>query len=93
MRIHLPQENHTIYHSLKGLLDLLPGDQFIQIHRSYIINFSRITVIEGNTVKLGKTELSIGKIFREEFLDRVKSASIGVSSPKQGADRKDGVEH
>jgi DNA-binding LytR/AlgR family response regulator len=93
VRIHLSNESFTIYHSLKGLLDLLPGDQFIQIHRSYIINFSRITVIEGNTVKLDGIELAIGKNFRDEFLNRVKSASIGVSASKQNPGRKDGIEH
>lgn len=91
VRIHLRRENFTIYHSLKGLLDILPTDQFVQIHRSFIINFNHITVIEGNIVKVGEVELSIGKNFREDFLKRVQSISIGVATPKgKPGDSKDG---
>jgi two-component system LytT family response regulator len=91
VRIHLRQENFTIYHSLKGLLDILPADQFVQIHRSFIINFNHITVIEGNMVKVGEVELSLGKNFREDFLKRVQSTSIGVATPKgRPGDLKDG---
>jgi DNA-binding LytR/AlgR family response regulator len=82
VRIHLHHENYTIHHSLKNLLDILPSDQFIQIHRSFIINFNKITLIEGNTVKAADRELSIGKNFRDKFFARVKSASIGVTSTK-----------
>jgi DNA-binding LytR/AlgR family response regulator len=91
IRIHLRQQSFTIYHSLKGLLDILPPDQFVQIHRSFIINFNHITVIEGNMVKVGEVELSLGKNYREDFLKRIKSVSIGVGTPKgKPGDLKDG---
>jgi two-component system, LytTR family, response regulator len=93
VRIHLANESFTIHHSLKGLVELLPGDQFVQIHRSFVINFNRITAIEGNTAKLDTVELAIGKNFRDDFFSRIKSSSIGVSGPKSGPDRKDGTEH
>jgi DNA-binding LytR/AlgR family response regulator len=77
VRIHLKNENHTIYHSLKSMLDILPEDQFVQVHRSFIINFSSVRSVEGNTVKVGEAEVSIGKNFREEFIRRIKSKSLG----------------
>lgn len=79
IRIHLEGESHTIHHSLKSLLDVLPQDQFIQIHRSYIINFHRLDLVEGNTVKINNIELNIGKNYREDFLNLIKSNSIGIS--------------
>jgi DNA-binding LytR/AlgR family response regulator len=79
VRIHLNNTSYTIYHSLKNLLDILPLDQFIQIHRSYIINFNRVTCIEGNVAKIDQVELSVGKNFKEDFLNRVKSKSIGFN--------------
>jgi two-component system, LytTR family, response regulator len=83
IRIHLSKEKFTIYHSLKNLLDILPSEQFVQIHRSFIVNFNRITVVEGNTVKVDGVELSVGKNFRDEFLKKVKANSIGINSPKR----------
>jgi two-component system, LytTR family, response regulator len=82
IRLHLKDESHTIHHSLKSLLDILPAD-FVQIHRSYIVNFNRITAVEGNTVRIDKIELSVGKNFRDEFLNRVKSKSIGLNTKSQ----------
>lgn len=76
IRIHLKSENYTIHYPLKGLLDVLPANQFVQIHRSFIINFNHVTEIEGNVAKLGTTELSIGKNFKDEFLARIKANSI-----------------
>lgn len=88
IRIHLSNTSYTIYHSLKSLLEILPAEQFIQIHRSFIVNFSRITTVEGNTVKVDTVELNVGKNFREEFLNRVKSKSIGINSPKTPGTKK-----
>jgi two-component system LytT family response regulator len=79
VRIHLNDTSYTIYHSLKNLLDILPPEQFIQIHRSYIANFNRVTCIEGNVAKIDQIELSVGKNFKEDFLNRVKSNSIGFN--------------
>jgi LytTr DNA-binding domain len=61
---------------LKGMLEILPLSQFVQIHRSYIVNFKRVTEIEGNIVKLDTIALNIGKNFRDDFIARVRSNSI-----------------
>jgi two-component system, LytTR family, response regulator len=82
IRIHLKDESYTIYHSLKSLLDILPAEQFIQVHRSFIINFNRITAVDGNTIKVEDIELSVGKNFREDLLNRIKSNSIGIGRSK-----------
>jgi DNA-binding LytR/AlgR family response regulator len=86
VRIHLKSENFTIHYPLKGVLDILPANQFIQIHRSFIINFQHVSEIEGNVVKLGQTELSVGKNFKDEFHARIKSNSIGQSKTSSKAD-------
>ena len=79
VRIHLKDENYTIYHSLKALLDILPAEQFVQIHRSFIVNFNRVSALEGNTVKVNEIELKVGKNFRDDLLNRIRSNSIGIS--------------
>lgn len=47
---------------------LLPATGFEKIHRSFIINKSKITHIEGNRVFLGGYEVPIGQNYRERFL-------------------------
>ena len=78
IRIHIKNEKYVIYFSLKNLFDYLPTQKFIQIHRSYIVNFDKIDFIEGNILKVGHTELKIGKNYREELLIRVKESGVGM---------------
>jgi len=54
--------------TFSSIEELLPASLFIRIHRSFIINRSRITHIEGNRVFIGKHELPIGSNYKEPFL-------------------------
>lgn len=47
---------------------MLPCAYFSRIHRSFIINRSKIDHIEGNRLFIGKTEIAIGNNYRENFL-------------------------
>lgn len=58
---------------LKLIEDLLPDEQFMRIHRSYIINLNKIDVIKGNIIIAGGQEVPVGASYREEFLLRIKS--------------------
>ncbi len=59
--------------TMKSLEDKLPRQIFRRIHRSYIVNITRITAILGNHVELmeaGKTKiLPIGKNYKDELHD------------------------
>lgn len=50
--------------SLKGLEETLPKDQFMRIHKSYIVNIEKIRTLEGNMVELAGKKLPIGKSYR-----------------------------
>lgn len=48
--------------------ELLPSEGFDRIHRSFIINLSKITHIDGNRIFLGSLEVPLGQNYREGFL-------------------------
>ena len=48
--------------------ELLPSIRFIRIHRSFVINKTKISHIEGNRVFIGNTELPIGSSYRDLLL-------------------------
>ena len=50
---------------------ILPPKIFIRVHRSFIINKSKITRIEGNTVYIQQNEIPIGSNFKEQFLKAI----------------------
>lgn len=47
---------------------ILPSDSFLRIHRSFIINKSKITHVEGNRVFIQKYEIPIGSNYKNDFL-------------------------
>ena len=54
--------------SLKKLETDLPKNQFLRIHKSYIISKSKVSTLEGNMVHIGKEKIPIGASYREEVL-------------------------
>jgi len=56
---------------LKMIEAMLPQDQFLRVHRSYIINLNKITSITGNVVQLNKKEIPIGANYKNELNKRL----------------------
>ena len=54
--------------SLKKLETDLPKNQFLRIHKSYIIAKAKVSTLEGNMVHIGKEKIPIGASYREEVL-------------------------
>lgn len=69
--LHTPTGRVVTLQTMKSLETKLPQDLFMRIHRSYIVNLSNITVIEGNTVQINKKIIPIGKNYKEILLDMV----------------------
>jgi DNA-binding LytR/AlgR family response regulator len=56
---------------LKMFEAMLPAEQFCRVHRSYIINLSKITSINGNTAELGKKEIPIGANYKDNLIQKL----------------------
>ena len=54
--------------SLKKLETDLPKNQFLRIHKSYIISKVKVSTLEGNMVHIGKEKIPIGASYREGVL-------------------------
>lgn len=53
------------------LLEHLPSDKFLQVHRSYVVSLSYIETIHKQFIKIGEKEIPIGDAFREDFFKKV----------------------
>jgi len=51
--------------SMKHMEELLPEDDFIRIHKSYIINLRKIDFLERGRVVIGKEYLPVGDTYKE----------------------------
>lgn len=66
-----PGKRIIVLQSLKSIEETLPSDQFIRVHRSYIVPIRKIKTLEGNQVQIGEKLIPIGRSYKEEVLKRV----------------------
>ena len=59
---------------------LLPQALFLRVHRSFIINKSRISYLEGNRIFIGKHEIAIGEFYRENLFKVLGLTSSGTEN-------------
>ncbi|MBQ0057902.1 MAG: response regulator transcription factor [Bacteroidales bacterium] len=61
----------TALYSLKALEDVLPSDQFVRVHKSYIVSIRHIQEIEQMSVTVAGTKVPIGGNYREALLKKL----------------------
>lgn len=69
--IHLANKKHLSSESLRYWEDVLPQKKFKRIHKSYIINTTKINKVSGNQIVLeNNIKVPIGRAFKNDFMDR-----------------------
>ncbi len=61
-------------HVLSTLEKMLPADEFLRIHRSFIVAINKIESYNADTLQIAKHELPIGRLFKHD-VSRVLNAS------------------
>lgn len=71
--IHTQNKKHAVRTSLKKLAAMLPGQQFVQIHKSYVIRLDQIEKLDTNEnmVWVGNEGLPLGRTFKDNLLKRL----------------------
>ncbi|EFS30801.1 LytR/AlgR family response regulator transcription factor [Bacteroides sp. D2] len=57
--------------TLKRIGESLPEGNFLQTHKSYIVNIDLIDLLEGNMLRIGTFQVPIARNYREEVFKRV----------------------
>lgn len=65
------KKTYRVHNTLKSIKDKLPENIFLQIHRSFIINFTKIIDIEDNSVLIEKSVIPISRSNRPELMRRL----------------------
>lgn len=73
LRVFLPERSIVTHLTVKKLLEILPAEHFIRIHRSHIVQVRHIRSMEGNMLFLSSgKELLIGPNYRDEVRSVMK---------------------
>ncbi|HSF87881.1 MAG TPA: LytTR family DNA-binding domain-containing protein [Saprospiraceae bacterium] len=58
--------------SIGHFLRLLPDQEFLQAHKSFIVSKNKIKAFTALDVEIGQTEIPIGRVYREAFLRSIE---------------------
>lgn len=64
LEIFLENKKHLIRSRLADFLLQLPNNNFVQIHRRYVVNISKIDLLGNDFVKINNIELPVSKTFK-----------------------------
>lgn len=72
--LHLKAKEILTYLTLQEMMERLPHDQFLRIHKSYIVNTGYIRTIEAGHIRLeGNVLLPVGRTYLENFNERLRA--------------------
>lgn len=77
--IHTPQVKHIIYLTMKEIEAGIQAEDFIRIHKSFIVNIKKVTQMEGNKIMIDKLTLPIGSSFKTKLLKKIKAHTISTN--------------
>lgn len=72
VKIVLPNQSFLTKYSIRNFHKTLPLDQFLRIHKSFIVAKNKVTAFTSHDVEIGQIELPIGRQFKEAFLSEMK---------------------
>lgn len=56
--------------SLRQIIEKLPENEFVRVHRSYVVAINKVDSVRGKTITTGAAEIPIGAKYEAEFFSR-----------------------
>ena len=65
--------NHMLTCTLKVMEEKLPSSDFVRVHRSYIINISKLDVLADGHLEIGRKVIPLGKSHKSLLYNRIRT--------------------
>jgi DNA-binding LytR/AlgR family response regulator len=66
VKIHTGTQQLITKQTITAVEEMLPADEFVRVHRSFIVSTNKITSFSPHAVFIGKEEIPIGPLYRNE---------------------------
>ena len=67
VKIHLNEKTIITHQTLSSIEELLPKNEFIKVHKSFIIAKNKIVLIDGNLIHIEQYKIPVGKMYRQNI--------------------------
>jgi len=71
VNIFTEKDRLVVHATMKGIESRLPSNQFIRVHRSFIVRLDKINAIEDTLIVIGKKLIPIGDSYRNELMKKL----------------------
>lgn len=61
-------KNYVSLERMKNVEEMLPDNDFVRVHKSFIVNKKWVQSIEGNLLEIGKTKVPVSREKREDVV-------------------------
>jgi DNA-binding LytR/AlgR family response regulator len=74
--LHTPAKKILTYDSLKNILINLPADNFIKVHKSYIVAIGKVSSVEKNEINISGTIIPISRNLKDTVMQKILNNRI-----------------
>jgi len=74
--IHLPDRKLITYITLTSLENQLPKDQFLKVHKSFLISVPHVKAIEGDEIILDNARVPISRNLKDQVVQQILGNSL-----------------
>lgn len=72
VKIYVANQFYNIHTTLKSVEEKLPASVFLRVHRSFIVNVSKIDTLEGGTLIINKSLVPVSNAYRAALNKRMQ---------------------
>lgn len=69
--VHTQEKKFITYLTFKSVEEYLPSNQFIKVHKSYIVAAAKIDSIDGSDIRIGPHHIPISRNLKDDVMDRL----------------------
>jgi len=69
--IHTTSKKLITYMTLSSIENQLPKDQFLKVHKSFIVSIGAIKAIDGNEILIGDSRIPISRNLKDQVVNRI----------------------
>ncbi len=70
--VYTANQRHITYQTLRDFEQQLPPQQFMRVHKSYIVPLAQISTVDGNALFINNQMIPIGESYRQVFFKAIK---------------------
>jgi DNA-binding LytR/AlgR family response regulator len=69
--LYTNEKKFMVYDTLKDMEALLPGRDFMKVHKSFIVALDKVSAVEGSTLRIADSKIPVSRNLREAVVERI----------------------